>query len=618
MRTNSWILQLLIATTTAIFTNFAAQAQVTSGNVQITKIAIPANAPEPVTFAASELKAYLKKSTGADLPILTGDSPSGAFFISTSQLSPSAEKKVGGFSKETNRKFDRATIAERDGCVYLVGENPRSALYAVYDFLQDRLGIRFYGPGAEIVPVHTKLELAPGMTLRKGSALEYRNAPWGDFAAKNRINLLMGYPGEEFRAVVKEARKSGMIISGPGHCWNLFLPEKELFATHPEYFPLRNGKRVVTGQGGCFSNPEVRRIFAKKVGEYLRTHQYWDIFALWAEDAEYSSYCDCPECAKKNTCEWYMTMINEVAPVVEKELPNGLFEFIAYHESRLPTRKPMPLYKNGKNMMLDLCIGYSRDIFHPLASRSGGSAEVYDIYQAQLKRLKEIDFQGKVVLKEYYNWCEMPNMGPAGRSVIWPMEVVQQDTRMYAKDGLDGLGSFNCFQNLSFPTPFNVWSWLQMYSTPDRPLAEMENDFYPTWFGAASDPVRQYLKDLQAVMYERTSPENIARLEALGKKLETIQAPNSDKTIERRLNVVKIHYAYCLMNKRLFLMFMNNDKAGWEKMRKPYEDFFLITHRDALEGAIDIPPVLANMWYTYFVDHGPDAIKSLVARTDLY
>ena len=152
----------------------------------------------------------------------------------------------------------------------------------------------------------------------------------------------------------------------------------------------------------------------KKVGEYVRKNNFWDVFALWAEDTSYSSYCDCPECAKKTTGEWYMTIINEVAPVVEKELPNGRFEFIAYHETRWPTPKPLPIYNNGKKMLLDLCLGYSRDLFHPLATRTGGSAEVYDMYQAQLKRLKEINFQGKVILFEYYNLCELPNLGPFG------------------------------------------------------------------------------------------------------------------------------------------------------------------------------------------------------------
>ena len=29
---------------------------------------------------------------------------------------------------------------------------------------------------------------------------------------------------------------------------------------------MRDGKRVVTGKGACFSNPEVRRIFVEKGG----------------------------------------------------------------------------------------------------------------------------------------------------------------------------------------------------------------------------------------------------------------------------------------------------------------------------------------------------------------
>ncbi|MHB8972291.1 MAG: DUF4838 domain-containing protein [Pirellulaceae bacterium] len=360
--------------------------RITSGTVQLDKIVIPTNAPEPVTFAASELHAYLQQSTGVDLPITVGDPVGGALFITTASLSPAAEEKTGGFTNESNRRFDRTIIAERAGCVYLVGENPRSALYAVYDFLQDRLGIRFYGTGAvnEIVPFHETLEIEPGLTLRKGSALEYRNymswePPCHDFVTKNRINMIMSVE-KDFGDNHKEAIKRGLMLRGPGHCWSLFLPDPELFATHPEYFPMRDGQRVVTGQGGCFSQPEVRQMFVKKVGDYLHQHQFWDVFALWAEDVSYPSYCDCPECAKRTAGEWYTLIINEVAPIVEKELPQGRFEFIAYHETRWPTKSPIPYYRNGKNMMLDLCLGYSRDLFHPLASRSGGSAEVENMW----------------------------------------------------------------------------------------------------------------------------------------------------------------------------------------------------------------------------------------------
>jgi hypothetical protein len=42
---------------------------------------------------------------------------------------------------------DRALVVAKSGCVYLIGENNRSSLYAVYDFLQEFASIEFFGPG---------------------------------------------------------------------------------------------------------------------------------------------------------------------------------------------------------------------------------------------------------------------------------------------------------------------------------------------------------------------------------------------------------------------------------------------------------------------------------------
>ena len=104
----------------------------------------------------------------------------------------------------------------------------------------------------------------------------------------------------------------------------------------------------------------------------------------------------------------------------------------------------------------------------------------------------------------------------------------------------------------------------------------------------------------------------------MARKLDAIQAPAGDKTIERRINIVKVHYAYCMQNKRLFQMFINNDQAGWERMKKPCEDFFRVTHCKDLEGAMNIPFSFDNWWYEYFLKQGPEAVKGLAARMDLY
>lgn len=306
----AWILKASVLAY-GLLVGVPAWAQIVCGDLRLDRIVVPERSPEPIRFAAEELRAYLKRSVGVDLPIKCGGPERGAFFITATGLTSGAEEKVGGFTHEPNRKFDRTVIAERGGCFYLIGENDRSALYAVYDFLQERVRIRFYGPGPanEVVPAHKELKIEAGLTLRKGSALEYRNyMSWRpqcqDFLAKNRINMILILE-EAFGDNHKEAVKRGMLVRGPGHCWNLFLPDKAMFGLHPEYFPMRDGRRAVTGQGACFSNPEVRLLFVNKVSDYLRCHRFWDVFALWAEDAYYPSYCDCAACKQKTAGEWY-------------------------------------------------------------------------------------------------------------------------------------------------------------------------------------------------------------------------------------------------------------------------------------------------------------------------
>lgn len=587
-------------------------------------IRVPPESPEPVRFAASELQAYLRKAAGVNLPIVEGKPEKGAFYVCTSSLEPEAEVEVGGFSESG---FDRSLIAVRGDCVYLVGENPRAAVYAVYDFLQARLGLRFFGPGPEheIVPLHDSLALDESFVLRKGSAFEFReyylpnpeSAATVDFLVKNRVNAfcIVATPEKAPPAI----RTRGGLIHGPGHILREFLPDPGLFQEHPEYFPLLEGKRTVTGKGACFSNAEVRRIFLNRLREFIRAHPYWDIFALWAEDVSYAAYCECADCAKVSTGGWYMTLVNEAAPVVEQELPNALFEFIAYHETRWPPKEVAPLYKNGRNMILNLCLGYTRNGFYPLVSRKDGNAEVLDMYAAWKKRLAEVGFEGRRILFEYYNRCEVTaGHGPSGQSLIWPMSVIEEDTRYYLADGIRGLGNWVCFDRLCWPTPFNVWCWLQWYSTPERPLSDLENDFYAAYFAEDGPSVCAYTHALQEAMYADTSRDNIEKIAALREPIDSLVAAESDPTIKHRLEVVRNHHEYCLMLKRIWLAFVENDEPAWRGMLKDYVDFYPVTHRALLDGEIDIPSQFMNLWYEYHLkrppERIPEALKALVSH----
>lgn len=583
---------------------------ITLGTVPVVRIAYPPKAPVPVRLAAAELRDYLEASLGVALQTGEGTAGPGGFFVTTAQLSPEVLAEAEPFLPG---QYDRCIVCARDGGVTMVGENPLSAQYAVYDFLQAYLGIRFFGPGRdhEHIPAHSHLQLADGFVFRRGSSFAIRN--WVNrtndpevlrFAVKNRINTILGCGpwnpslGSELCNArdAELVRAHGLRLRGPGHAWRRFIPDEGQFATHPEYFPMIDGQRRPNGRTACFSNPAVRDIFRENLRRFLREHPYWDVFAFWAEDLPDPFYCACPECRAMSVSDWYVTLANEAAAVVAEELPNSVFELIAYHGTRVPPRQVTRLFRNGANMLVNLCLGYSRDLYHPLAAKTYGSAAVFAMYQGWRDYLAAAEYQGQIMVMEYYNLCEAPNQGPTGRALLWPMDVILEDTRFYRQDGIHGLGAFTGFDCLCWPSPFNLWSWLRLWTDPDVPLEALKDDFYPAYFGAAGTAVREYMDLLQHAMQETTSAANVEAVCGLSAKLDSIHPSRGSAHLPERLRALRIHHEYCVLVKELFCAFIENAPATWEALEGPFERFFE-AHRDDLQKHLAaFPPLWSNSW----------------------
>jgi len=578
------------------------------GKKPVERITYPDDAPPPIRFAAEELQTYLKESLNVEIDVEKGVPAKGAFFISTSELNPEVAADAGPFEEG---KYDRCIVSCQDDCVFMIGENPMSALYAVYDFLQDRLNIRFFAPGREheYIPTHSALHLENGFVLRTGSRFVIRdyvtnNPETLSFAVKNRVNTIK-WEGLNCDAKNLETiRAHGVKLRGPGHIWSLFVPDESLFEKHPEYFPMIDGRRTVNNRTACFSNPEARRIFIQKLRNYLRKNPYWDIFAFWAEDIKDPYYCGCPKCTDMEIPDWYITLVNEAARVVEEGLPHAVFEFIAYHGTRFTPKQVKKLYRNGENMLFNFCIGYTRDLYNPFEKKTYGSAEVFEMYQNWRNYLSDVGFKGQIMIMDYYNLCEEPNQGPRGRALLWPMEVIREDVRFYLKEGIDGVGDWICLDRLCWPSPFNVWCWLQLWKNPDTTVEALKDDFYPKYFGEVGDDVRKYMDELEAAMHQRTSPENIEQVKALTQMLDSIQPSQRNDQLVHRLKLVRIHHEYCVLLKEIFQAFSENAPEKWQALEKPYMTFFEETHRSDLEGHIDIPPEWAYTWFTWKLKKG--------------
>ena len=595
------------------------------GQTPITRIAYPATAEAAVRFAAEELQRYLGKTLDVTLEVGEGGPSAGSFFLATAQLNPEALEGAPSFQ---DGEHDRCAVFDKDGCVLMVGENAVSTLYAVYDFLQAYLDVRFFAPGEayEHVPKRPGLRLKPPFVFHSGSRFAIRD--WVNrtnspevmaFAAKNRVNTILGCGSwnpdfgadrgsAENAAIVHEL---GLKLRGPGHVWRLLVPDGRLFGEHPEYFPMIDGKRTVNNRTACFSNARVQAIFYQNLRGYLRANPYWDIFAFWPEDTNDPYYCGCPECRKMGMPDWYLTLANGAAEILEEELPHASLELIAYFGTRNPPTQVKALRRDGRNMLVNFCLGNIRDLYSPAERKTYGNAEVAAMYHGWRDYLAEVGFKGRTMLMEYYNLCEWPNQGPRGRSLLWPMETIGEDTRFYLRDGLDGLGAFTGFDRLAWPSPFNMWCWTRLRSRPETTVEALKDDFYPKYFGALGPAARRYMDCLEAAMDERTSPQNIMRVKALSAMLDPLRP--AEKQLAYRLGLLRIHHGYCVLAKEIFQAFIDGDLQRWQELEKPYLSFFE-ERRAELEGSMaPFPPLWAKNW-SFHAQRSQELIKDTRIR----
>lgn len=151
---------------------------------------------------------------------------------------------------------------------------------------------------------------------------------------------------------------------GNGACHTIGrLVGYEKFKEHPEYFCMRDGKRLepeewMTIGGGmeignmqpCLSNPDVFEIVCENLKKQMDAKPealYWSV----SQDDNFN-YCQCPECAKVDEEEGshlgtYLRFVNKVA----ERFPDKIISTLAYQF----TRKPCKITKPAKNVNIVLC-----------------------------------------------------------------------------------------------------------------------------------------------------------------------------------------------------------------------------------------------------------------------
>ncbi len=241
---------------------------------------------------ALELRRYIEKITGARLPIRDDGEEVTGNLILVGESRRTEEMGLPGVAPKGDSFVIKATpgrlillgndqvMAGNEGFAFIPGKCKWGTSNAVHAFLHDYCGVRWFMPGklGEVVPHEAALEV-PEIDAQEQPFRTYAlGSLWRDGCNSwSRRNLL---------------GSSVFIHHSGGHLWYSLIPEKRYFAEHPDWFALRDGRRMGEGNHLCTSNKEM---FAAALAN-LRA--IYDQGYEWVELGQTDGYqrCRCAAC----------------------------------------------------------------------------------------------------------------------------------------------------------------------------------------------------------------------------------------------------------------------------------------------------------------------------------
>lgn len=418
-------------------------------------------------YAAEELASMLNQITGAsfelrepvsDVPenaVVIGPGPVAAKFFPEVELA-----KFGG---------EEYVVKTKGGRLLLAGGRPRGTLYAVYRFLQDELGVRYYAPWFTHVPKRSSLSLG-ALNSRGKPAFEYRDPFWfpafdGDWAARNF--------SVSQTARLKEKHGGQTVYKGFVHTFYPLVPADPYFKTHPEWFSLLKGKRVAEGAQLCTTDPALRDFIVERVKVWLRESPDAKIISVSQND--HAGACECERCAAVDDREGthagsLLELVNYVAEKIEPEFPNVLVDTLAYQY----TRKAPKTLRPRRNVIIRLC-SIECNFAKPLTDPSN---ELFARDIRDWHRLTDRLYIWDYTTDFSHYLLPFPNYYVLGPNV-----------RFFHENGVVGLFEQGAYQSFSGEmSEMRAWVLAQLLWSPYQDDRKLVREFAEAYYGKDSAP----------------------------------------------------------------------------------------------------------------------------------
>ena len=311
------------------------------------RIIVGKDASESEQWAAAELQKCLKEISGANFEIANDDSELTEKEIVIGYNKHSQEMLGGDFNEP--ELLDESFIYKNiKSNIVLVGGKQRGSMYAVFSFLENIFGVRWYTPTVTAIPKREKYVFdyidhyeEPSLQVRNDFYYEAFDPTW---AAHNKINGAMGF------------RKQHGDIEGywAVHTFYRFMPPSEFYDKHPEYYSLIDGKRIHDRAQLCLTNPDVLDIITERLKIAMKENPSNLIYSVSQND--WRNPCQCENCqaivddegSQSGIMVWF---VNQVADRIKDDFPDKYVGTLAYQY----TRKPPEKIKPKENVVIRLC-----------------------------------------------------------------------------------------------------------------------------------------------------------------------------------------------------------------------------------------------------------------------
>lgn len=312
-------------------------------------IVLSASATPSEKHAASELQSFVKRVSGAELPIVTegGPAPKRMIVIGDGETLRALRVKID-FKDLGDEGFAIRTAGPH---LVIAGGRLRGTMYGVYGFLEEVLGCRWYTPHVSYIPKMPSIEFKRPLSIVEKPDFEYREPYYtgafdADWAARNRNN------GNS--AGLDEPRGGKVTYHHFVHSFADLVPVEKYWATHPEYYSLIDGKRTHEYAQLCLTNPDVLKIATATVMRWIEERPDATIFSVSQNDCYNNCHCDnCRAVDKEegSPSGLVLRFVNAIADEVAKKHPGKLIDTLAYQW----TEKSPKITKPHENVRVRLC-----------------------------------------------------------------------------------------------------------------------------------------------------------------------------------------------------------------------------------------------------------------------